>query len=148
MTIGQRLQLLRAKQAVLQGSIRPFRSVAGEEAIRDFVDSASHQEREDELVRLARIPRNELIQVERAIRELSDRDREGKPVWNGNCKDCHEPIPDERLRAVPEATRCLECSNKNPEPLEVFPDSKENRMPKPGRGFKPSAKQSFHYLWR
>jgi RNA polymerase-binding transcription factor DksA len=26
----------------------------------------------------------------------------------GICLDCHEPIPPERLRAVPEAVRCLE----------------------------------------
>lgn len=27
----------------------------------------------------------------------------------GVCRDCHKPIPAERLRAVPEAVRCLEC---------------------------------------
>ncbi len=27
----------------------------------------------------------------------------------GFCKDCREPIPPERLRAMPEAVRCLDC---------------------------------------
>jgi RNA polymerase-binding transcription factor len=27
----------------------------------------------------------------------------------GVCKDCHQPIPADRLQAVPEAVRCLNC---------------------------------------
>lgn len=27
----------------------------------------------------------------------------------GSCHDCHRPIPPERLRAMPEAVRCLDC---------------------------------------
>ncbi|NND85643.1 MAG: hypothetical protein HKN46_10895 [Acidimicrobiia bacterium] len=30
----------------------------------------------------------------------------------GNCEDCGEPIPIERLRALPHTTRCVSCAAK------------------------------------
>ena len=30
-----------------------------------------------------------------------------------NCELCNKPIPEERLKALPETKRCVECAQKN-----------------------------------
>jgi len=41
-------------------------------------------------------------------RRIADARRALAEGTYGSCVDCHRPIPPERLRAVPEAVRCLE----------------------------------------
>jgi RNA polymerase-binding transcription factor DksA len=41
-------------------------------------------------------------EVEQALARLQQADY-------GRCEDCGQPIPPERLQAVPEATRCVAC---------------------------------------
>ena len=45
--------------------------------------------------------------VERALARL------GTGTY-GICEECSEPIPLERLRALPEATRCVRCQRRHP----------------------------------
>jgi phage/conjugal plasmid C-4 type zinc finger TraR family protein len=44
------------------------------------------------------------------IERILERGREGSaaPV-DGTCQDCGQPIGDERLAALPTATRCVRC---------------------------------------
>jgi len=36
----------------------------------------------------------------------------GIPAVNGFCEDCCKPIPRARIKANPQATRCIECQSK------------------------------------
>jgi len=46
-----------------------------------------------------------LNHIEEALQRVESRDY-------GNCIDCEKPIPQERLVAVPTATRCVPCKEK------------------------------------
>jgi DnaK suppressor protein len=39
----------------------------------------------------------------------------------GVCLECGEPIPRERLRAVPEATTCVRCVTRTAEAVDTTP---------------------------
>ncbi|MFQ5675668.1 MAG: TraR/DksA family transcriptional regulator [bacterium] len=46
-----------------------------------------------------------LNHIEEALQRIED-------GTYGICSDCHQPIPEERLVAVPTATRCVPCKEK------------------------------------
>lgn len=86
------------------GLNRPIAESIGDVLTRDYEDTdfaqiLSEREVSDTLVHLLQENRE---QVERALIRLA----EGK---YGECEDCGEPIPTERLRFRPEATRCVDC---------------------------------------
>ena len=68
----------------------------------DFAQVMSDREVNDRLVQLLSENRE---QVERALSRLA----EGK---YGECEDCSNRIPTERLRFRPEATRCVDCQGR------------------------------------
>lgn len=68
----------------------------------DWVDRA--QETEDEAV-LSELSERERLELRR-IDEALERIRKGQ---YGRCEDCGEPIESERLRALPETRRCVQC---------------------------------------
>jgi len=68
----------------------------------DFIDGAHAMEQEDTATRGVEIVARELGQVERALQRCD----EGR---YGVCVDCDGRIAPVRLRALPEATRCLRC---------------------------------------
>jgi DnaK suppressor protein len=68
----------------------------------DFAQVMSDREVNDRLVQLLSENRE---QVERALSRLA----EGK---YGECEDCSNRIPTERLRFRPEATRCVDCQSR------------------------------------
>jgi len=68
----------------------------------DFAQVMSDREVNDRLVQLLSENRE---QVERALNRLA----EGK---YGECEDCGNRIPTERLRFRPEATRCVDCQGR------------------------------------
>ena len=68
----------------------------------DFAQVMSDREVNDRLVQLLSENRE---QVERALHRLA----EGK---YGECEDCGNRIPTERLRFRPEATRCVDCQGR------------------------------------
>jgi DnaK suppressor protein len=89
------------------GLNRPIAESVGDVITRDYEDTdfaqvLSEREINDTLVQLLAENRE---QVERALYRLS----EGK---YGECEDCGEPIPTERLRFRPEATRCVDCQSR------------------------------------
>jgi DnaK suppressor protein len=68
----------------------------------DFAHVMSDRDVNDRLVQLLSENRE---QVERALSRLA----EGK---YGECEDCGNRIPTERLRFRPEATRCVDCQGR------------------------------------
>ncbi len=70
----------------------------------DLAQAAAERDASDALRSLL----GELRQdVERALARL------GTGTY-GICEECSEPIPLERLRALPEATRCVRCQRQHP----------------------------------
>lgn len=65
-------------------------------------DVASDLYAREELVVEGLSLRRQLTLVEDALARM----REGT---YGTCVDCHGPIPAERLEAIPEAARCIDC---------------------------------------
>jgi DnaK suppressor protein len=89
------------------GLNRPIAESVGDVITRDFEDTdfaqvLNDREINDTLVHLLAENRE---QVERALYRLSE-------GTYGACEDCHEPIPTERLRFRPEATRCVGCQSR------------------------------------
>lgn len=86
------------------GLHRPLAESNGDVLTRDYEDvdfaqAISDRETSDTLIQLLDENRE---QVERALERLA----QGK---YGNCEDCGEEIPRERLKFRPEATRCVSC---------------------------------------
>jgi len=78
----------------------------------DFIDSAHAMEQEDTATRGVEIVARELAQVERALQRCD----EGEWGW---CIDCRRPIAPARLRALPEAIRCLVCQRLAESGVEI-----------------------------
>ena len=69
----------------------------------DWEDAAADLRDARILDRLAAGERRELGEIEAALRRMA------RGTW-GTCEDCGRRIPTSRLRARPEATRCLRCA--------------------------------------
>lgn len=56
----------------------------------------------------------ETLDREVALRRAVQRHREAQVIKDGQvvCRDCGDPIPDERLKAVPGACRCTQCQQR------------------------------------
>jgi DnaK suppressor protein len=71
----------------------------------DEGDSAARAERQIGNQALVEDLQRLLSQVQAARRGLDD-------GTYGHCADCHQPIPIERMRAIPYATYCIHCETK------------------------------------
>ena len=68
----------------------------------DFSEQAVQRENDDVLANLDNAIRAELTQIERAIRRIDQANYEV-------CEMCHRRISEDRLEALPYATRCITC---------------------------------------
>jgi DnaK suppressor protein len=50
--------------------------------------------------------------LEVSLREVNEALRKFEDGTYGTCADCGKPISERRLRALPEATHCIECQSK------------------------------------
>ncbi len=103
----QQLQSLATAMEEEAGLHRPLAEAVGDVITRDFEDAdlaqaLTERETSDMLIHLLGQNRE---QVERAL----DRLGEGK---YGICEDCARPIPRQRLRFQPAATRCVGCQSR------------------------------------
>jgi RNA polymerase-binding protein DksA len=73
----------------------------------DWRDRAANVEVSTALHALSEVERRELEEVERALKRIEGGD-------DGRCVECGEPIGRGRLRALPHATTCVECSAAQP----------------------------------
>ena len=70
----------------------------------DFADQAVELANEETLVALDREISQELCQIEHALRRI-----EADKYLD--CEKCDRPIAEQRLIALPYATRCIQCAN-------------------------------------
>lgn len=70
--------------------------------VSDHKDDASHHQLDDVDSAQEQRDIDELAQVEQALKRLDD-------GTYGNCMDCRDAIPLERLRVQPAALRCAAC---------------------------------------
>ena len=74
-----------------------------DEAVPDWLDRAATEESADILHRLSESERRELAEIDAALERIAD-------GTYGSCEECGGPIGRQRLRAIPEARRCIACS--------------------------------------
>ena len=72
---------------------------------RGFADAGQATAERDSLLSLVRNLRDALAGVEAALSRLD-------AGTYGVCEDCGQPIPDERLEALPTARLCLDCKQR------------------------------------
>ncbi len=70
----------------------------------DFAEQAVELENAETLVALDREMSQELRQIDHALRRI-------EADLYSDCEQCGEPIPEERLMALPYATRCIKCAD-------------------------------------
>lgn len=70
----------------------------------DFEEMATESENDETLEALGHASENEVAQIKLAL----ERVRNGS---YGVCAKCMAPIPQERLDAIPYATRCVSCAS-------------------------------------
>ena len=75
------------------------------EPLQDLADQASEGYRKEFLYSLSDSERDTLIQVEEALRRMDEGTYE-------ECSSCGEKIPLPRLKAIPWATLCIECQER------------------------------------
>ncbi len=69
----------------------------------DFSDRVAYTEMDEVIEGLDDAARNEIRQIRRALKRVD----EGE---GSDCESCGEPIGEGRLKAVPTATRCVNCA--------------------------------------
>ena len=72
----------------------------------DVLDRANAVESRDSAMLRAEVLSGNQLQIEHAMQRAV----EGQ---YGLCEDCEDQIPGERLKAWPEATRCVECQRRH-----------------------------------
>jgi DnaK suppressor protein len=71
----------------------------------DLHDEASASQAKE----MAYETRGRVLRRQAAIRDALGRLREGR---YGTCRDCGDPIPEKRLLAIPETSRCIPCQDR------------------------------------
>jgi len=99
----EQLLVRRRALARLQGACRTEEKELREAPVPDWVDQASDSETVDLLVKLGDRERAELVEIDAALARI-------EAGTFGICEGCGVPIGRDRLRALPEARRCLACS--------------------------------------
>jgi DnaK suppressor protein len=72
----------------------------------DTLDRANAVEGRDSAMLRAKVLSGNQLQIEHAMQRAVD-------GQYGLCEDCERPIPGERLKVWPEATRCVECQRRH-----------------------------------
>lgn len=98
----EQLLVRRRALARLHGACSTEERELREAPAPDWVDQASDSETVDLLVKLGERERAELVEIDAALQRI-------EAGTFGTCEDCGAPIGRDRLRALPEARRCLGC---------------------------------------
>jgi len=90
----------------MHGRIRDVRARSADdrEKVPDAVDGAQGDIQQDLDLAVIQMKNEMLGHIDAALRRL-------EAGSYGNCVDCGREIPDERLRALPFAARCVACEN-------------------------------------
>ncbi len=79
---------------------------SNDEGTEDIVDRANNAYSRELMFQLTGAERDQLIQIEEAIRRLDDGSF-------GICSNCGETIGDRRLEALPWARYCIDCQERD-----------------------------------
>ena len=72
---------------------------------KDFAEQATQSENDDVLAALDDEAQHMVMQIDAALSRIDQ-------GAYGICKDCSEPIPDNRLQAAPFVTMCISCAER------------------------------------
>ncbi|MFE8070534.1 TraR/DksA family transcriptional regulator [Marinobacteraceae bacterium S3BR75-40.1] len=98
-------QYLLQRRQELEKRIASIKSDLGQALDHDFAEQAVEQENSEVLQSLGREAEAEIAKINRALIRMD----EGS---YGECVDCGEPIPVERLKARPYSSRCVDCASR------------------------------------
>jgi RNA polymerase-binding protein DksA len=103
--VEPRIALERRRAELVNRSTRVERDLShsAEPLVQDFADQALQRQNDETLAAIGRAAAEELQQIDRALERIA----QGR---YGLCNECGRPIADERLRAAPYASRCVECA--------------------------------------
>lgn len=100
---SQRLQARRAELLTRQRRVDNDLARRNEPLVADSSDQAIQLQNDEALQQIGDAARREIQAIDEAMERL------GLGLY-GICKRCGEQIPAARLRAMPHATTCVECS--------------------------------------
>ena len=100
-----RAALERRRAELLTRSRRVERDLSrgAEPLVQDFADQAVQRQNDETLEAIGQAAALELRQIDRALERIEQ-------GGYGRCEQCGRPIAEQRLRAVPYATTCIDCS--------------------------------------
>jgi DnaK suppressor protein len=103
-----RKKLLKQRQEILDLYEHDLRvgQESADDGTEDIVDRANNAYNREFMFSLSNSERNVLIQIEGALSRLDE-------GTYGACTNCGEPIAKARLRALPWATYCIDCQEKD-----------------------------------
>jgi RNA polymerase-binding transcription factor DksA len=96
-----RLESLQARLAELSETLREPKDDDSEEQAADL-------DEDEVLERLSLAGRDEVLLIRAALKRIDD-------GTYGQCVSCGKPIPEARLRALPETSSCLRCAQRGNE---------------------------------
>jgi RNA polymerase-binding protein DksA len=103
--VDARVALERRRAELLNRSTRVDRDLShsAEPLVQDFADQAVQRQNDEALAAISLAAAEELREIDRALERIG----QGR---YGLCDECGQPIAERRLRAVPYAATCIECS--------------------------------------
>jgi len=94
---------LEARLRSLRDRLSEFSETLREPEDDDFEEQAADLDDDEVLTRLAHAGRDEVRLIEAALRRIDE-------GTYGKCLSCGKPISPGRLKALPEADRCVDCA--------------------------------------
>jgi RNA polymerase-binding protein DksA len=100
-----RLEARRAELTDRQERVARHTRHRDEPLSQDFAEQAVELENGETLVALDREISQELVQIDHALKRI---DADTYLI----CEGCGEPVGEERLKALPYASRCIDCASE------------------------------------
>jgi RNA polymerase-binding transcription factor DksA len=99
---------LEARLKALQERLAEIHEILQQPEDDDLAEQAVDLDDDEVLERLSRAGRDEALLIRAALKRI-----DGKTY--GRCLTCGKPIDERRLRALPEASTCLRCAQRESE---------------------------------
>jgi RNA polymerase-binding protein DksA len=102
---ARRLRARRAELLTRERRVDNDLARRNEPLVADSSDQAIQRQNDETLQEIGEAARWEIQEIDTALERL------GQGLY-GICRHCGDPIPAGRLRAMPHATTCVDCSNR------------------------------------
>lgn len=97
-------QELEQRRAVMQARLASIKKVVTQEYSGDSAEQAQERENDEVMDAIGNETRQSLLAIQVALDKIADGSY-------GECEACGGDIGEGRLRAIPEATRCVNCAD-------------------------------------